>query len=50
MTTLLDSYAQVAGADVIRHLQQLAASLKDAPVVHVNSPRSGGDEPRSAPP
>jgi trehalose synthase len=42
MTTLLDSYAAVAGADVIRHLQQLAAPLKGARVVHVNSTRSGG--------
>jgi len=42
MTTLLESYAQVAGADVIRHLQQLAAPLKGARVVHVNSTRSGG--------
>jgi trehalose synthase len=42
MTTLLDSYAQVAGADVIRHLQQLAAPLKGARVVHINSTRSGG--------
>jgi trehalose synthase len=42
MTTLLESFAQVAGADVIRHLQQLAAPLKGARVVHVNSTRSGG--------
>ena len=42
MTTLLDSYAAVAGADVIRHLQQLAAPLKGARIVHVNSTRSGG--------
>lgn len=42
MTTLLESYAQVAGADVIRHLQQLAAPLKGARIVHVNSTRSGG--------
>lgn len=42
MTTLLESYAQVAGADVIRHLQQLAAPLKGARVVHINSTRSGG--------
>lgn len=42
MTTLLDSYAQVAGADVIRHLQQLATPLKGARVVYVNSTRSGG--------
>src|SRR4030066_2241857 len=42
MTTLLDSYAAGAGADVIRHLQQLAAPLKGARIVHVNSTRSGG--------
>jgi trehalose synthase len=42
MTSLLDSYAAVAGADVIRHLQQLAAPFKGARVVHVNSTRVGG--------
>lgn len=42
MTTLLDAYAGVAGEDVIDHLRQLAASLKGARVVHVNSTRSGG--------
>ncbi len=42
MKSLLDSYAALAGADVIRHLQQLAAPLKGARVVHVNSTRSGG--------
>ncbi|MDY6816807.1 MAG: glycosyltransferase [Pseudomonadota bacterium] len=39
---LLESYAQVAGADVIAQLHQLAAPLKGAKVVHVNSTRVGG--------
>lgn len=39
---LLDSYAEVAGRDIIHHLQQLAAPLKGARVVHVNSTRQGG--------
>ena len=42
MTTLLDHYAAVAGTDVIDHLRQLAAALKGARVVHVNSTRVGG--------
>ncbi len=42
MTILLDAYEDVAGADVVRHLRQLAASLKGARVVHVNSTRAGG--------
>lgn len=42
MSGLLDAYAAVAGADVIRHLRQLAAPLKGARVVHVNSTRVGG--------
>jgi len=42
MSSLLDAYAGVAGADVIRHLRQLAAPLKGARVVHVNSTRVGG--------
>jgi len=42
MTTLLERYAAVTGADVIHHLQQLAAPLKGARVVHINSTRSGG--------
>jgi trehalose synthase len=42
MSSLLDAYARVAGADVIRHLRQLAAPLKGARVVHVNSTRVGG--------
>ncbi|WP_024297895.1 glycosyltransferase [Methylomicrobium lacus] len=42
MTTMLDSYAAVAGADVIRHLRQLAEPLRGKTVVHVNSTRVGG--------
>ena len=42
MTTLLDQYAAVAGTDVIDHLRQLAAALKGARGVHVNSTRVGG--------
>jgi trehalose synthase len=39
---MLESYAAVTGADVIRHLQQLAELLKGKTVVHVNSTRVGG--------
>ena len=39
---LLDDYTAVAGRDVIQHLGQLAAPLKGAKVVHVNSTREGG--------
>ncbi|APG27996.1 glycosyl transferase family 1 [Syntrophotalea acetylenivorans] len=39
---LLDRYAEVTGREVIHHLQQLAAPLKGAKVVHVNSTREGG--------
>ena len=39
---LLDDYSAVVGRDVIQHLGQLAASLKGARVVHVNSTREGG--------
>jgi trehalose synthase len=42
MTALLESYAEVAGADVISHLQQLSESLQGMKVVHVNSTREGG--------
>jgi len=42
MSSLLDSYASIAGADVINHLRQLAQSLHGAKVVHVNSTRVGG--------
>lgn len=42
MTSLLESYASVAGEDVVHHLRQLAASLKGAKIVHVNSTRLGG--------
>jgi len=42
MTALLDSYAKVAGAHVISHLQQLSESLQGMRVVHVNSTKEGG--------
>ncbi|MFO7760172.1 MAG: glycosyltransferase [Thermodesulfobacteriota bacterium] len=42
MAGLLDSYAEVAGGDVIRHLQQLSEPLQGMKVVHVNSTRLGG--------
>lgn len=42
MSTMLEAYAAIAGADVIRHLQQLAGLLKDKTVIHVNSTRIGG--------
>lgn len=40
--SLLEDYAKVTGADVIDQLQQLAAPLAGAKVVHINSTRSGG--------
>lgn len=42
MTTLLDSYAEPAGPEVISHLRQLAEPLRGLKVVHVNSTRVGG--------
>jgi trehalose synthase len=39
---LLDQYADVAGADVIVHLKQLASHLEGMKVIHVNSTREGG--------
>lgn len=42
MSGFLDSYAAVAGVDVIRQLRQLAAPLHGKRVVHVNSTREGG--------
>jgi trehalose synthase len=42
MTSLLESYAQVAGQDVVDHLQQLAKPLAGMKVSHVNSTRVGG--------
>ncbi|OHB33946.1 MAG: glycosyl transferase family 1 [Desulfuromonadaceae bacterium GWC2_58_13] len=39
---LLQNYQEVAGRDVIHHIEQLAAPLKGARVVHVNSTRAGG--------
>jgi trehalose synthase len=40
--TMLESYAQVVGPDVIAHLQQLTKPLQGKCVVHVNSTRTGG--------
>lgn len=42
MTSLLESYAQVAGQDVVDHLLQLAKPLAGMKVSHVNSTRVGG--------
>lgn len=42
MSSLLESYAAIAGPDVVDHLRQLAESLHGAKVVHVNSTRVGG--------
>jgi trehalose synthase len=42
MTTLLESYAAVAGEGVVNHLCRLSAPLKGMQVVHVNSTRIGG--------
>jgi len=38
----LDSYAEVAGPEVVEHLKQLAEKLEGKKVVHVNSTRQGG--------
>jgi len=40
--SLLDSYTDVAGSDVVAHLRQLATPLQGLKVVHINSTRSGG--------
>ncbi|WP_372695352.1 glycosyltransferase [Immundisolibacter sp.] len=42
MSALLDSYADVAGADVVQHLRQLAAPLRGLKIVNINSTRAGG--------
>ncbi len=42
MTNLLETYADIAGQDVINHLRQLAEPLHGMKVVHVNSTRVGG--------
>jgi trehalose synthase len=42
MSSALDRYAEVAGPDVIEHLQQLATPLRGLKIVHVNSTRLGG--------
>jgi trehalose synthase len=40
--SILEAYAEIAGADVTEHLQQLTAPLRGMKVVHVNSTRLGG--------
>lgn len=42
MSSLLDSYAEVVGQDVIGQLYQVADTLRGIQVVHVNSTRVGG--------
>jgi trehalose synthase len=42
MNDNLKKYAEIAGYDVIRHLQQLSETLKGKKVIHVNSTREGG--------
>lgn len=42
MTSLLESYAEVAGAEVVDHLRQLARPLAGMKIIHVNSTRVGG--------
>ena len=42
MKTLLDSYAKIAGRDVVDHLCQLAVPLRGKQVLHINSTRVGG--------
>lgn len=42
MTDLLQRYARVVGQTEIDHLHQLAAHLKGAKVVHINSTKEGG--------
>jgi len=39
MTSMLEAYAVITGADVIQHLQQLAKSLKGKTVVHTRQLR-----------
>jgi len=39
---LATKYGTVVGEDVIRHLRQLAAKLRGARVLHINSTRQGG--------
>ena len=42
LENMLEEYGKVAGEGIIQHLKQLAAPLKGAKVVHVNSTREGG--------
>ncbi len=42
LNQFLKDYARAAGQEIIHHLEQLAAPLKGAKVVHINSTREGG--------
>ena len=42
MSSLLETYAQIAGSDVTDHLLQLAKPLRGMKIAHVNSTRTGG--------
>lgn len=42
MSSVLDQYANAAGADVVRQLRLLAEPMRGLNVVHVNSTRRGG--------
>jgi trehalose synthase len=42
MTSLLESYNQIAGQEVVDHLRQLARPLAGMKIVHVNSTKVGG--------
>ncbi|HKI49310.1 MAG TPA: glycosyl transferase family 1, partial [Desulfobacteria bacterium] len=39
---MLDSYAEIAGKDVVEHLKQLTRPLQGMQLVHINSTKSGG--------
>jgi len=41
-SSLLDAYTEIAGADIIDHLKQLASHLSGTRVAHINSTRIGG--------
>lgn len=42
MSSLLDSYAEITGNDVVDQLRQLAEPMVDMKIVHVNSTKVGG--------
>lgn len=42
MSTFLDRYEDITGADVIRQLHQLSKPLRGLKLVHINSTRAGG--------